>query len=47
MKLTKIELDLMLAYAGVILQDAELEDIAHYFEYIADDVAGIYLDPLA
>lgn len=36
-------MELTLAYAGVILRDADLEDIIHYFVYIADDVARVYL----
>lgn len=47
MRLTHIELDMTLAYAGVIMRDADLDDIAHYFEYIADETAEIYLDTLA
>ena len=29
--------------AGIILRDAELEDVAHYFVYNADRYAEVYL----
>jgi hypothetical protein len=37
------EYEANMEYAGVILLDAELGDIAHFFEYIADDVAEALL----
>lgn len=35
----RLEIELTLEYAGIILRDAELDDIAHYFEYVADALA--------
>ena len=30
-------------YAGMLLRESELPDIAHYFVYTADDWASLYL----
>ena len=30
-------------YAGWLLRESDLEDIAHYFVYTADDWARVYL----
>jgi len=30
-------------YAGTLLRESDLEDIAHYFVYTADDWAAVYL----
>ena len=32
-------------YAGMLLRESDLDDIAHYFVYTADDWAAAYLGP--
>ncbi len=33
----------IMAYAGYVLRDADLDDIAHFFAYSADEVAQHFL----
>lgn len=34
---------LSVEYAGILLRESDLEDVAHYFEYTANDWASLYL----
>ena len=34
---------LAVEYAGALLRESDLEDIAHYFVYTADEWAALYL----
>jgi hypothetical protein len=37
------EYEMTMAYAGFILRESDLDDIAHYFEYVADETAETLL----
>lgn len=39
-----LEFGLLVEYAGILLMDADLDDIIHYFVYTADDWAEYGLE---
>lgn len=39
----RLEFELALEYADVILRDSDLDAVAHYFEYVADATAEALL----
>ena len=43
MRLQLSDFEWTCAYAGYIMRDADLDAVAHYFEYTADDYAAFYL----